>query len=127
MILNVKNQLINKTTSSTPQTLPTPAPDLMVSAEVSSAEAASTLPKLDKKLESVVPVKSPESLRVLTAQARPMYCSQAAAALLSLIVSRLPPAEASSIGALTLEKVLPSARIWAPEEISKAWPVLSSQ
>jgi hypothetical protein len=56
-----------------------------------------------------------------------MYCSQVAEAVLSLMVSKLPPAEASSIGALTLENVLPSARIWAPEEISKAWPVLSSQ
>ena len=26
-----------------------------------------------------------------------------------------------------LENVLPSARIWAPDEISNAWPVLSSQ
>ena len=112
---------------STSQILPTPAPPLIVAAEASSAEAASTLPKLDKKLESVVPVKSPESLRVLTAQARPMYCSQVAAAVLSLMVSRLPPALASSTGALTLEKVFPSARIWAPDEISKAWPVLSSQ
>ena len=104
----------------TSQSLPTPAAALIVAAEVSSAEAASMLPKLDKKLESVVPVKSPESVSVLTAQALPMNFSQAAAAVLSLMVSKLPPAEASSIGALTLEKTLPSARIWAPEEISKA-------